>query len=413
MIDRVQLVKRGIAFAGDCHEKFTKHVSVSKNPEDAEKFLKGIARRFQSPGAIILLGLTVFSALYLMFAVEYSIRFVATSMAIVEHTQQTGNFVVSDEPDAPLYKQEKAPLMEDLDEDQKLPVLEAAAALPIKPITSTLRSTFRHIRSLQGSYFRGARFFSFYAIVLTIFTIIFQAVFFQFAGFLGFWLGSLFAALACCNAHATWTHAMIADSDKSFFQRFLPRKTARALLWPTLRLHIAIGTMNLSVATLFAIAVDSADDDYAFLTMSSWLWLHLAAITAVVMGFGMVLPSYIALVRTEASLLPEDATAIVPFDRTFGGCFLQTTEVNDEVSTCAARRAACFKAATVRGAYMTFNKDTYKRTVRMMLKFVVANVAVNVVFIGILVAEVFFIAGGSENVRKGIEIVQAVQHGDL
>jgi hypothetical protein len=406
MYDRVQLVKRGIAFAGDCKQKFAQHVSVTKSPEDAEKFLRELLEKFKSPGSIALLSVTLISFVFLLCSVEYAIRFVATNLAIVEHTEQSsGRIALSDEPDAPLYK---APLLEDFPEDQKLPIPEQQAALPIRPITAGLRSTIRHIHSMEGfrARFRGIKFALFYGLMFSMFSIIFQALFIGLIGPMGSWFGTTAAALVCCNAHATWTHATIAaPSEKTFFQRFLPRQVARQLVLPTLRLHATVGMMRFVVVTLGRVAVHKTRHS-GRPHVTAHLGL-LPIVVGLVMAFGIVLPSYIALIRTEASLLPEDMSAIVPFDRTFGGRFLQT---EDETTT---RRCAFVKKVTVRGAFMTFNKDTYKRTAKMLVKFGIVTIALNTVAIGVLLAEVFMIAGGSENIRKLAEILHAARRGEL
>jgi len=403
MYDRINLVKRGIAFAGDCHQKFAQH--VSKNPEKVDEFLREMQKRFQSPAAIVLLAVTFFSFVFLLCGIEYSIRFVATNLAIVEHTESSGRIALTDEPDAPLYK---APLLEDFDsEEQKLPLPIRETALPIKPITTGLRSTIRHLHSQEGfwSRFRGIRHGIFYMAVMGAFSLIFQALFAGMFGPLGFWLGSTTAAIVCCNAHATWTHATIAaPSEKRFFERFLPRPVARQLVFPTIRLHATLGMTHFVVATLARVTVHkmrTSSHPHAAASLG-----FLPIIAAIAMSLGMVLPSYIALIRTEASLLPEDMSAIVPFDRTFGGRFLQTEEPT-------AHRCAFMKKMTVRGAFMTFNRDTYKRTLKMLVKFAVVGLTIDAVFIGVLAAEIYIIAGGSSNIRKLTEIGQAIQRGEL
>jgi len=359
----------------------------NKNPLDK------MAERFQSPGAIITLGITMVLFFMAAAAVEYSIRFVATNLAIVEATDDAGRIALtSSEPDAPLHK---APLLDDFDgEDQKLPIPEAA--LPAQPITRKLRTTFQHLHSVGGfrSRFRGLRFAAFYSIVTAFFSVLFQAVF-SFAGPVGFWLATTTAAVLCCNVHAAWTHATIAaPTEKRFFQRFLPRSVAKSLMLPTLRLHIAIGMAHVATVGTAALAVNSVHDN----RVPKWLsanMFFLPIAVALLTGFFTVLPAYIALVRTEASLLPEDMSAIVPFDRTFGGRM--------EVREGASKACAFFKAASMRGAYMMFGRETFRRVAKMQVKFLAVSLALTVSLAAVFAAEAFVIAGGEKNIREFIK----------
>lgn len=355
-----------------------------KNP------LEAMADRFQSPGAIITLGITMILFFLATAAVEYSIRFVATNLAIVEATEDSGRIALSSvEPDAPLHK---APLLSDFDgEDQKLALPEAESTLPTQPITRKLRTTFALLHSVGGfrSRFRGLRFAAFYAFITAILSLLFQLVF-SAAGPVGFWLANTLAAVLSCNFHAAWTHATIAaPSDKRFSQ--LVPQLGRQLILPTIRLQATIGAMHLSTVGALAWVVNQVHDE----RVPRWVAANLAFLpiaVAAITGFLLVLPSYIALVRIEASLLPEDASAIVPFDRTFGGRMT--------VSEDTPKRCAAFKAVTVRGAYMLFGRETYKRVAKMQVKFVAISMAVTFAFAAVVAAEVFVIAGGEKNIRE-------------
>jgi len=116
---------------------------------------------------------------------------------------------------------------------------------------------------------------------------------------------------------------------------------------------------------------------------------------AVLTCFFLVLPAYIALIRTEASLLPEDMSAIVPFDRTFGGR-MGAQEVGP-------KGCALFKSLTLRGAYMQFGRETYRRVAKMQVKFLAVTMAITFAFAAAFATEIFVISGGKKNIREFIK----------
>ncbi|KAF2674679.1 hypothetical protein BT63DRAFT_17168 [Microthyrium microscopicum] len=388
------LVKRGVSFASKClkHKQdghnqaanVDKWIQIQNTPSPAQD----MAQRFKTPGAVITLGLTALVFIILGAALEYSIRFVATNLAIVENTEDSGRIALtSNEPDAPL---SKTALLDDFDgEEQKLPIGEF---VPSKPITSKLRTTFKHLHSVGGfrSRFRGLGMAIFYQLALIVFTALFN-VFFAALGPVGMWMASTAAAVVSCNIHAAWTHATIAaPSSKSFFQRFLARKVACQMIMPTLRLQTTIGLMHASVVGSGYLAVAAFNASKA----PHWVSANLAFLpvaTGILTGLLLVIPSYIALIRTEASLMPEDMTAIVPFDRTFGGRMLVQSD------TCGRRY---FQTCTVRGAWTLFSRDTYKRVLKMQVRFVAIIFALTVVFTGIFMTEAYVISGGKEELNK-------------
>jgi len=206
----------------------------------------------------------------------------------------------------------------------------------------------------------------------------------SFIPILGIAIARIAAATLTCNLHAAWTHATIAmPVHKPFFQRFLPRKTASRLVLPTIRLHVGILAMQGATAGTLAMA-----QRVVYHRGINWLTANAFVLPAVVfltIAFVHVIPSQIALIRAEASLLPEDQSAVVPFDRTFGG------RISWE--GFATRRAFVFQYLTIRGAYKTFDKTVYKRVVKMNVQLFVILTAITVIFAGIFAYELWAFAG--------------------
>jgi len=241
-----------------------------------------------------------------------------------------------------------------------------------RPVTTGLRSTFNHLSRTNGffSKWRGLLFAIFYSIVFGFFSTFLSAVFF-FLPVIGIVLARILTGMLTCNIHAAWTHATIANkSTKPFFQQFLSRSAAKHLMLPTLRyqvslwLNVAVLQGLLSLAQHFAMTQGPKYWAVPVLTC-------LAGIISLAWTFMVVLPTYIALTRCEASLLPEDREAVVPFDVTFGGRIAWK-----ELDT---RKAYYIQSLSLSGAYKTFDRATYIRVVKVYAKLAAILFAVSTV----------------------------------
>jgi len=371
-----EIARRGVVIGMDCAHKMRAHSTMAVgDPKDA---LEKLAKKLQTPQAVITFAVTGIAFLILNIAVEYAIRIVALNLAIVEDKETNGAIKLPQE-----YSDiAKLPLVDDYDGQE---VDERATSAPSKPVTSSLRSTFRHISSIGGfrARFRGLGYGLFHAMSFGFFTLFFS-VLFAWIPVIGMALAQIGAAVVTCNLHATWTHATIAmPNSKPFMKRFLSRAVSRKLILPTIRLQVGILFMQFATAatTGFAQKIVRIHGVNA-LTVQSF-------ILPVVAFFGVtlfhILPSHIALIRTEASLLPEDMSAIVPFDRTFGGRF--NWEAMAERKTCIVR------GLSVRGAYAAFDKSTYMASLKIFAKFFAIMLSVTVAFAFIIATEFTVLAG--------------------
>jgi hypothetical protein len=369
------LLRRGIKAGVGCMSKIKSTHQAA--PSDAQDAMKNLLERLRSPQAIITFGITAIVFFLVTAGVEYAIRAVATNLAIVEATEPNGAIKlplnVDNDP-------AKAPFMDDYDG-----AVEERAGQPSKPVTSSLRGTFRHLSSIGGfrSRWRGLSMGIFYSIAFTFFSVGLSAVF-SIIPVVGLPLGRIAAAVITCNLHAAWTHATIAmPMEKPFFQRFLSRKTARHLILPNIRLQL--GLLLMQVGTGGAAALT-----HRIILTHRLNWLTVNALLLPVAVFFLtalfhVLPSQIALIRIEASLLPEDRSAVVSFDRTFGG------RISWESFT--SRKMYVLHSLSIRGAFKTFDRATYKRVVKIFIKFFMIMTAISVVFFGLFVAEFYALAG--------------------
>jgi hypothetical protein len=367
------LIRRGIRAGVGCMKEVQNH-PASDNGKGA---MQNLEKRLKSPQAIITFAITAVVFLILTSAIEYAIRIVAINLAAVEDTQPNGAIKL---PLGPADDLAKSPLLDNYDGE-----VEERAGQTTKPITSSIRGTFKHLSSIAGrrSRWRGLHYGIFYTVIFSLFNVLFAGIL-SFIPILGFAIARLGAAALTCNLHAAWTHSTIAmPTKKAFFQRFLPRKTATHLLLPTTRLHVGLLAMQLATAGAANFAHRAVTHrGINLLTASTFL---LPIFVFLMIAFAHVIPSQIALIRAEASLLPAEESAVVPLDRTFGGRIAW--------EGFSSRRAYVFHNLTIRGAFMTFDKATFKRVVKMTVQLYMILTAITVVFFAIGAAEFWALAG--------------------
>ncbi|RMX71620.1 hypothetical protein D0869_15449, partial [Hortaea werneckii] len=214
-------------------------------------------------------------------------------------------------------------------------------------------------------------------------------------GLLGNALCYIFTSLALMRVHMIWTHSMIAHpTNKSLFARFVPRKQCRVLLLPTLVHPVAQqATFILPLAVAIAMGLgpdmmaskphghpDSISDDASPHKQGCAMMLNLLRLLAVpttslFVALAVLLPASVTLTRLEATLLPEDETTLVPFDR--------EAIVSEEINP------------TVRGAspWRSFDSAARLRLVKLYVKMVMAQLAVAFVGFHVVLAEMYLIGG--------------------
>ena len=197
------------------------------------------------------------------------------------------------------------------------------------PITSKLHTTISHLRSTAGPF---APFRAFH--VLVFYVLVFHAVSSCFLHLLPY-QSTFFRSLVyvvtstlLCRFNATWTHIAISNpSSKPWYHRVPERTLFRKLAGPT----FAAATIE-QIAVLVPVNLYNAfhlqhyvmdPQSFAALTdaerVTVWTQFVLVLVAGLTTILVLLIPAHAALKRVQASLLPEDDTAIVPFDRTFGG----------------------------------------------------------------------------------------------
>jgi tetrahydromethanopterin S-methyltransferase subunit F len=202
--------------------------------------------------------------------------------------------------------------------DEEEPQL--GAATPLKPITSKLRTTVKHLRSRAGfwSRFRGIGMFVAYSAA---------------RGFLSsfvpipttFYLGQFFVhsilSVLLATWQMAWVHIVISEpSPKRFYQRIPSYKS-----W--IKIAPAAAVENILTAAAFFIPMSIANfagwldfsNDKEVPSMVALFRFMGVSVVPAILAFLISIPARVVFVRVAASMLPEEDETIVPFDRSFGG----------------------------------------------------------------------------------------------
>ncbi|KAM0261669.1 hypothetical protein ACHAQJ_002121 [Trichoderma viride] len=257
---------------------------------------------------------------------------------------------------------------------------EAAAGSTTKPtdgaartVTSSLRSINRLLTSYGGfrANFRGFMC----AFVQSALTSIVASIF--------SWgpvrpFAELLASLAMVQYATAWVHIVISQpSPRRFWRRLPPFKRAFEATWKAVVIYWAATQVHKWVPILLAglIGFDAPslsnmqsggfhdalrDGDISYL-IKAVVYILLSTMLYTV----VIIPARVVLVRIQASLLPEDEDAIIPFDRSFDG--------KVEPAVVGGRGYA-----TVANAWSTFSKTAWRRVVILYAKIMGVFAAVTV-----------------------------------
>jgi hypothetical protein len=263
---------------------------------------------------------------------------------------------------------------------------EAHSVIHNKPITGKIRRTIRHLHSHAGFFarWRGAGYALLYnALHGSLYFALYNVIKFLPLARL---IAATLSAVALSQLHCAWTHKMITlpEPRKSLLQRIPPRHTWRQLWIPNVvaaatsqaAVQFFVLTTMLLGATAFDHEKQALRDGYAIIALK----LVALAGLAFFLAFFIVLPTYAALTRIEATLLPDDEDTIVPFDRTFGG---KVTPVVVGGSGFAYVREVC----------RTFDREARVRIIKLFFKLVAICLALLIVYVHVISFELFFIIG--------------------
>lgn len=338
-------------------------------PKDPKEVLKHI------PGwGIALLLVTVVAFTVFSSTLEYSIRLVTGTLAMVESTETSvAPPAYTDENTTDMKKDGQAPLLE----------IEMQTITTGKPLTSSIRRTIKHIKSVGGcaARWRGVGIFVLYVFL----TATISAPLASFLRFLPKPCNGIFAdmiaSVITARLHANWTHKVISmPSSKSIRERMVSRAQWKELMIPTALSVGAQTTGVCAIAMVFRISGLLVRDLHQNDAAPKWTLPILAIVpgtlTAIVLGLFMMFPAYVSLVRKEASMLPEEEETIVNFDRSFGGRLTQAGT-----------------AATLRESWQSFTWEARRRLIKLYVKFFFIMSAVMFVFVHVLMLELYMVAG--------------------
>jgi hypothetical protein len=253
-------------------------------------------------------------------------------------------------------------------------------------ITSSFRSTIRHLQSKAGfaARFRGLSLYVVYYVTFSLVTGIISAV-----PLIPRAVAPVLSAVLLANLILAWTHIVISDpSPKRWYQRLPASRVWKKVAGPTAILAIA---EQLTVLLPVALAkVYGLDMDPKTAANLSGAEKHKAAwkgfsvfILCIVMGFLLVIPANVALTRVQASLLEDDQETIVPFDRSFGGKVIPEIVGGSGV-------------IGILDAWKTFDWNARVRLVKAYVKVFAMQMALTMLFMGVVVAQLFIIIGKSD-----------------
>jgi hypothetical protein len=261
----------------------------------------------QPPQQLPILGAIIFYLTFILLAVlstgvSYTFGKVVTTIAAVEDPNP--DVYVRIENDTPVVPESAG------DDLENLP--------PPKPITSSLRSTLKHLTARAGrrSLFRGVLLYILTAIAINIITYPASAAF----GIIGSILARFVAEILLSNLRVGWIHIVISEpSTKTLWSRIPSWRKTAVKIAPAAAIRASVAQIVIFIPILIAnhSGVFSNASPHAPLTVLpgglGLITLHLVLYILIQM------PAEVTFIRVAASMLPEDDEAIVPFDRSFGG----------------------------------------------------------------------------------------------
>jgi len=280
-----------------------------------------------------------------------------------------------------------APLLDNKTEGKMSPVETDLFLVKQQPITGTMRSALRHLKSVGGRLapFRGLHVSIIYHAAYSFIVHILYS-FMAHIPFVRPFI-AIIAIVVLCRIQMTWTHIVISNpSEKRWYQRIPSIPSGKNIIVPTAVYAIAKQAAIYVPATLFIAVAETWQNPSAYgsnpetvrkiATLQMFL-VGLLGIAAVVL---VVIPANVTLKRVQASMLPEDDESIVPFDRTFAG------KVVPEIVGGTG-------AVGMLDAWKSFDKSARIRLIKLYGKIFAVQVATTIMFFMVVVAELRIIMG--------------------
>jgi hypothetical protein len=404
-----QVVRRGIRFARQ-----------TQPDADTNKLLQEIARRLLSPASLCVLIATTVLFLAVFTLVEYPIRFVVGNLAIIERTTPTAHETSEGfELDGLLEsgdEEEKAG--DDIIVDVEDKRSKSNHGVGGQLITKKIRTAMAHLREIGGfkSLYRGFKLCLLYSGLFVTLEILLSGPLYPFS--IRQVVVDTISLFTLCTIHCSWTHAIIRAQPSSTnrrknqhttlthtgWTRFIPGFWSRHLILPNIRLLITSTIFSYGTMVTAKFAQQQATSNASHSGNTRIVVVISLALLPTAVGllalFFMVLPALFALVRVEASLLPESDDAVVPFDRAFGGRI--------DYSENLPRWSYVYRNLTTFGAWQTIEWEVYRRVVAIYVKFLLIGMVVCLFFALVYAFELYVILGDYASVLA--QVMQALMY---
>ncbi|KAI1211049.1 uncharacterized protein F4807DRAFT_421343 [Annulohypoxylon truncatum] len=333
---------------------------------------------YEMPGwglGLIFLDILIF--LPLVLVVNYSLHHVFPTLAIVEDPSPPAYEPVSLNDDAQSFAEDNAPLADE------------AANSQARLVTSSLRSTYRALTAISGwrSLFRGlACYFSLSVATAFVYGIL--------AGtFIPSLIAAPVSAIALVQLYTAWTHIVIsAPSSKTFWQRLPPFKKAFHATALPMVMYFFAAELSSFVPRMLAYAMsmnlpNPKQPGVIPETDKNDIWKGvIVLLVSLVLHVFLVIPTQVILTRVQASLLPDEDDTVVPFDRSFAS--------RVEPAIVGGKGFV-----TVKDAWQSFSRASWVRLVKLYVKIFAAGLALGLVWVAVLVPEMFLILSHSKKVE--------------
>ncbi|GJC79200.1 hypothetical protein ColLi_02038 [Colletotrichum liriopes] len=237
-------------------------------------------------------------------------------------------------------------------------------------VTSSIRSINRLLKT-HGGWRANFRGFSVY-LAQGIATTALLGIFSAFLPDILASLATLPAALALVQLSTAWVHIIITPrSSQHFWQRLPPfKRTFDATARP-----VATYWLAEQVATWFGKPNSTVPQPQA---SDAWKSV-IVTLISIVFQVIVVIPAHVVLVRVQASLLPEEANTIIPFDRSFEG-------------KVEPRVVGGKGYATMDDAWSGFSRAAWKRLVILYVKIFAVTFAAFFLMAAIIIPEIVLIS---------------------
>lgn len=246
-----------------------------------------------------------------------------------------------------------------------------------QPITSSFKSTIRHLRSRDGKrgFLRGFAM-----------NFIKNSVLDLQMNFFSIFLPTIFAfpiaTILCAPFSLAWTHIVISDSSPLPWYKRMPDLATIKKVMPATAVYALAREAVYFLPGYLAVSFGLIEPDFSDVTRilqeratTMGMETALVALLTLSLGFLVYIPAIVTLTRVQASLLADNLQPIVPFDRTFGG------------------RVSEDGVLGVLDAWSTFDWNSRIRLLKTYVKACAMEIAVATFFTVIIFAQAVLILG--------------------